>query len=190
MKFSFLLIPIISVCLVVSCKNREGSLPVKVTPAQVSNPVLFEDVVNAPADLACPDKIFPTSYRLLKVDYPGLRKLMVIQGETAGALAKDTIVLSIPLPEGGTEDFIMTQVKVMAPELAAKYPNIKTYSGTSKVYSTDKIRADISPQGFRAMIQSTRGAFVIDPYCKNDSIHAISYYRKFLPENSKQDFER
>ena len=190
MKINFLLFAIISVSLVVSCKNREASLPATSSPGHESSPVFFDDVVTVPPDLVCPDKVFPTSYRLLKVNYPALRKLMVIQGETAGALAKDTIVLSIPLPEGGTEDFIMTQVKVMAPELAAKYPNIKTYSGTSKVYATDKIRADISPQGFRAMIQSTRGAYVIDPYCKNDSIHAISYYRKYLPENSKQDFER
>ncbi|MBK9045776.1 MAG: hypothetical protein IPL74_03415 [Bacteroidetes bacterium] len=190
MKISLLLSTIITVAVFVSCKSRETSPQKTTSIAQVSKPVLFEDVIVVPQDLTCPDKVFPTSYRLLQVDYPALRKLMVIQGETAGALANDTIILSIPLPEGGIEDFTMTQVKVMAPELAAKFPNIKTYSGTSNIYATDKIRADISPQGFRAMIQSSRGAIVIDPYCKNDSIHVISYYRKYLPENSKEDFER
>ncbi len=152
--------------------------------------MLFEDVTIIPPDLKCTDKVFPTSYRLLKVNYPALRKLLVIQGDSPGELSRNTIILSIPLPEGGSEDFTITQVKVMAPELAAKFPDIKTYSGTSNEFATDKIRADISPQGFRAMIQSTRGAFVIDPYCKNDTIHAISYYRKYLPENSKEDFEK
>ncbi|MBL0343250.1 MAG: hypothetical protein IPP71_21745 [Bacteroidetes bacterium] len=140
--------------------------------------------------LNCNDRIFPTSYRILDSNYPELKKLLVKEGSTPGELAPDTIAIDIPMPDGSWEPFKINQVQVMAKELAAKYPDIKTYSGKSQIYPSDNIRLDISSKGVRVMILSTRGSIMIDPYCNNDEFHVISYFRKNLPENSKEDFER
>ncbi len=105
-------------------------------------------------------------------------------------IAADTLSIEIPIPDGSWEVFRVSQVQVMAPELAAKYPYLKTYSGTSKLYPADQIRLEVSPDGIRGMILSSRGTILVDPFCKNDKLHMISFFKKNLPEGGKEDFEK
>lgn len=140
--------------------------------------------------LNCKDRVFPLKYRLLDANNTELNKLLIREGTTPGSLSPDTIAITIPMPDGTWEPFLISQAQVMSKELAAKYPGIKTYSGKSKLFPTDNIRLDISQNGVRVMVSSTRGTMMIDPYCANDVSHVICYYRKDLPANSKEDFER
>lgn len=173
--------------LLAACKpaNKVEKSPVEVKPVQ-----FFSDVNATTANISCTGKVFPTQYRLLAVNYAALRQFLVRQGPTPGELSTDTLMLALPMPDGTNENFVISQIRVLAKELAAKFPEIKTYSGKSQLHPTSTIRVDISPQGFRAMVQSEAGAMVVDPWCRNDTIHVISYYRKYLPENTKEDFEK
>lgn len=170
-----------------ACKTADPATKSPVTAAPVQ---FFSDADAVKSNLNCAGKVFPTQYRLLSVNYAALRQFLVRQGPTPGELSTDTLVLAIPKPDGTNENFVISQIRVLATELAAKFPEIKTYSGKSKVHPTSTIRVDISPQGFRAMVQSEAGALLVDPWCRNDTIHVISYYRKYLPENTKEDFEK
>ncbi|HEX5001908.1 MAG TPA: hypothetical protein VFW78_05395 [Bacteroidia bacterium] len=134
----------------------------------------------------CEGKTFPLKYRLLEVDYPGLRNNLKRLDEGA---AGDSIDLPIPLPEGNNVLYTLFKVQVMPDALAQKYPDIHTYSGKNKSNASETIRLDISPAGVRAMILSPSGTVFIDPYCSGDSTHVISYYKKDMPENTKQPFE-
>jgi len=139
---------------------------------------------------ACPGKIYPLKYRLLDVDTGKVRKYLIFQGSKPGEISSDSVTIDIPLPDGSWEQFKIFQVQVMAPELAAKYPYLKTYAGSSIIYPADQIRLEVNPEGIRVMILSTRGSIIIDPFCKDDKIHMISYFRKNLPEGIKEDFEK
>lgn len=150
----------------------------------------WKDVDTLSGKFYCPDRVFPSSYRVLEVNNDALKKYLNREGTSPGSLSSDTLSLKVPIPDGSWEEFSIKQVSVMSPELAAKYPDIKTYSGKSKIYPTDNIRLDISQAGVRVMIMSTRGTIMIDPYCSNDLKYVISYFKKHLPENSKEDFER
>jgi hypothetical protein len=136
---------------------------------------------------ACPGKTFPLQYRLIQVDYPGLRKLLLENDAVSGA--HDTLDIALPMPDGTSKMFSIFPVHVMPDELSQKYPGLATYSGKNPASPAETVRLDISPAGFRAMVMSPYGTVLIDPYCPGDSIHVISYYKKNMPEGSKAPFE-
>jgi hypothetical protein len=67
----------------------------------------------------------------------------------------------------------------MEPELAAKFPELKTYIvegvDKSKILSG---RIDYTPLGFHALIFTEKGTVYIDPFKLGDNSNYISYYQK------------
>ncbi len=97
------------------------------------------------------------------------------------------IRIALPLPDGQTEIFSIVESPIMESELAAKFPMIKTYFGTS-VSSKSTARLDLTPEGFHGLIQSDKGQIYIDPYATNQREIYISYYLKDLLATQKEPF--
>ena len=80
--------------------------------------------------------------------------------ETSGRLDHQ---VPIPMPDGSLVLFSVQESPIMAPELAAKYPQIRTF----KVFGVDDMsasgRIDITPLGFHGMIETSAGRVFIDP---------------------------
>jgi len=94
----------------------------------------------------------------------------------------DLQIISLPNPNGGYSLFSCIEDSIMAPELANKYPKIKTYSGVNIKNSAETIRFDYTPHGFHAQILSPKGCWYIDPYVKGDSY--VSFFKKdYLPKD-------
>ena len=85
--------------------------------------------------------------------------------------------LSIPTPDGSLARFEIVEAPVMHPELAAKFPEIKTYRGQGIDSPADTIRFDVTPQGFHAQVLGPDGAYYIDPYYHLDDSVYVSYHR-------------
>ena len=72
----------------------------------------------------------------------------------------------------------------MAPELAAKFPGIKSYTGQGITDPTATIKIDWTEFGFHAMILSpVTGSVFIDPYASGTTINYISYFKEDLKKN-------
>jgi hypothetical protein len=128
-------------------------------------------------------RIFPSQYRVLEVDVPTLGSQMdqvrAVQG------ASGTIM--VPTPEGGQERFRYWANEVMHPELAERYPEIRTFSGESIDRPGVLAKFDLTPHGFHGMIMDpTDGWWFIDPYVFGDASSCIIYrkqhFSKQLPE--------
>ena len=66
--------------------------------------------------------------------------------------AAKPLALQMPLPNGKIETFMMVESPILAPAIAAKHPEIKTYSGKSSSDPTHTIRISFTAQGFNAII--------------------------------------
>jgi hypothetical protein len=83
--------------------------------------------------------------------------------------------LSLPLPQGGFTDFVLSDSGVMPPELAAKFPEIKSYVG----FAADgtQARIDVSPQGLQAMVFANDGVWMVQPQSKEGGDAYMSFSR-------------
>lgn len=99
--------------------------------------------------------------------------------------ARATLTLELPTPEGGFASFSVVESPIMEPELARKFPDIKTYLGQGIEDGAATVRITVTPAGFDAQILSPGGAFYIDRYTRGDDQNYAVYnrenYRKELP---------
>ena len=102
---------------------------------------------------------------------------------------KTATEITIPMPDGTNQRFIISKSEVMASALAAKFPQIQTFSGVGVDEHDSKLFMDMTPQGFHAMILSSEGTIFIDPYYKNDPSKYVSYFKKNMSYKSHSSWE-
>jgi hypothetical protein len=66
----------------------------------------------------------------------------------------------------------------MAPALAAKYPEIKTYSGRGIDDPAATLPFDVSPSGLHGQVLSPTGAYYVEPLSQADSSQYLSQYAR------------
>ena len=144
--------------------------------AQVQGDALWTDVNESTLSGVSERSITPAHYRTLALDKRMLEEVLFTAPlESRAGIKGGEAVLSLPLPEGGFGRFRVVESPIMAPELAAKFPEIKTYRGQGIDDPTATVRFDVTPAGFHAMILSPQGNVYIDPYSRKTTDHYISY---------------
>ena len=75
--------------------------------------------------------------------------------QLAGLKASDKkTLITLPLPDGSIHQYQVTANTTMAPKLAAKFPQINTYSAYGIGQSQELVKLDVTPLGLHAMILS------------------------------------
>jgi subtilisin-like proprotein convertase family protein len=121
----------------------------------------------------------PLRGELFRLEHATLREKLatVARGEPSAAKGIGTEI-ELPMPDGTTARFVIVEAPVMAPELAAKFPEIKTYAGQGIDDPGATVRLDYSPAGFHAQVLSPRGAVYVDPAYRGDADYHVSYYKR------------
>ncbi|MCO6477861.1 MAG: zinc-dependent metalloprotease [Phaeodactylibacter sp.] len=131
--------------------------------------------------------IVPKSYRVLQLDTEAmLRHLAGAPDESVANAAVSTYTLKLPRPDGRMETFRLCESPVMAPGLAKRFPQVKTYLGKGVDNPTALARIDYTPHGFHAMVLAGEDAYFIDPYFHllNEGAY-LSYYRRDFESGEK-----
>ncbi|MGX5684434.1 reprolysin-like metallopeptidase [Chryseobacterium cucumeris] len=90
---------------------------------------------------------------------------------------KSEVIISFPNSTGKMEHFKVTENSNFEPELASKYPDIKSYIGKGVEDPASKVYFSISPLGLSSMeIYRDQSAVFIQPYTKDLSTYII--YKK------------
>ena len=139
-----------------------------------------------PADVqAQPAWVRPGAYRAVRTNLATLRQAFAgVQREPApqpnevDAGQAVPAVIQLPDPDGGFQAFRVYESSVMAPELEAQFPEIKTYVGQGLDDRAATLRMDATPLGFHAQVISPRGTWYIDPFSKDNTQDYAVFYRR------------
>ncbi|PKQ45905.1 zinc-dependent metalloprotease [Confluentibacter flavum] len=106
---------------------------------------------------------------------------------TAKTKRNNTIV-TIPGHEGELESFNIFEASVFSPELAEKFPDIKSYVGYSLENPNTRIRMSISHLGIKTMISYVgKPTIFMEPTARNSNQYIL--YSKDSKNNSVNTFE-
>ena len=100
---------------------------------------------------------------------------------TAAATQSDKQTeITLPKPDGGFARFRVEEVALMEPELAAKFPGIKTYRGRGIDDPAAVLQLDVNPDTVHAQVLSPSGTWYVDPYWHQNGTLYQSYRKSDL----------
>ncbi len=123
------------------------------------------------------DRTTESPVRALRLDPVLLRTVL-------GAVPREALVqdqgalLSLPLPQGGFGRFRIEESSMMEAELAAQFPELRTFRGRGLDDPTASARIDWTPAGFHAMVLAPTGTFFIDPLAEGEPDRYIVYDKR------------
>lgn len=123
--------------------------------------------------------IVPEKYATFHLNLNSVKSILASAPQDKDVIAeRSSAIISLPMPDGTTQDFRVVESPVMMEPLQSSFPNIRTYSvrGVDDIYAVGKL--DLTEYGFHGMIRSPQGDVFIDPYCKWNTEDYISYYTK------------
>ncbi|AZA89335.1 Por secretion system C-terminal sorting domain [Chryseobacterium nakagawai] len=124
--------------------------------------------------------------RIFHLDINGLKSALTRTPKRA--TEKSSVIISLPNSSGKMERFIVKENSNLDPELAAQYPDIKSYIGQGVEGKTSTVYFSISPLGLSSMeIYGDKSAVFIEPYTKDLSTYAV--YKRSDRKNDLNDFE-
>jgi len=126
----------------------------------------------------------PNKYRSLSLDTIHLQSLLrrAPREFTAG----DAPIISLPMPDGSMMRFKIYDSPVMEEGLASRFPQIRTFTGQALDGSAVTTRFDWTPQGFHAILLTSRGTVLIEPDGPNQTSSYIAYFQGDLPAGSME----
>lgn len=83
------------------------------------------------------------------------------------------IIMTLPNMQGKMEKFEVWELSNMAPDLQAKYTDIKSYVGSSKDDPTAYLRFSMSPQGFSSLVLRAGISEYIEPYTTDAKTYIV-----------------
>jgi hypothetical protein len=120
----------------------------------------------------------PRHFRALEVDVKALENLLDrAPAERSAAAATAPLLLALPYPDGTDKLFRVEESPILAPELAARFPEIRTFVGQGIDDPTATARLSLTSLGFHAMVLSASGTVYIDPYKRWDARYVLSYFK-------------
>ena len=150
----------------------------------------WEKIKNTPSEKTSILKNFDKNkYQLFSLNLDNFKILLADVPSRKNIGSSPMVVINFPDKKGNMERFQVSETSTLAPEIAIKYPNIKTYIGFSLDNPGGRIRFSVTPQGLKTMsTYPNKPALFTVPLNKGDESLYITYDRG-MRIDSKKDFE-
>ena len=89
--------------------------------------------------------------------------------------------ITLPMPDGSFKTFLFVESPVLATELQARYPEIRTYAGYGENDPAYRVRFDRTMAGFHSQVLSPDGRVYIDPHIRMGDAYAVYTREHAMP---------
>lgn len=127
-------------------------------------------------------KIQPSKYKVFKLETEALRSILLAQKNSR---QNEILEVLIPDPAGKLIKFNLKISPIMESGLAAKFPDIITFTLSGSGYSG---RGDMTQYGFHAMLISGSHTYFIDPLDHHSDTHYQVYFKSDYSRNEPVAF--
>lgn len=130
--------------------------------------------------------VIPTSYKTYALNKNIVSSILANAPEEFSAESRLTqSIVTLPMPDGTFGRFRIEHSLIVEPGLVAKYPELgRTYNGRGIDDPTATVRLDFLPSGFHAMVLSTSGTVMVNPYAGNDTDNYMTYFKRDAPKRN------
>ncbi len=126
---------------------------------------------NLAKDKAVSRQSFPAEFKLFNLNIEPLRQQLfsIVDGA-----AQNSAVILLPNADGDFEQFEVFEASNFEPDLQARIPEIRAFSGTGITDKYATLKLSISPQGIQTMIFRTDNENeYIEPYSADHTVYAV-----------------
>lgn len=127
-------------------------------------------------------KIFPTEYKVYSLQDGYMKSLLFQLNEGSST------IIELPGPDGVMQQYKVWPSSVMHPQLAAKYPGIKSFTATNVTQPNITAKINYTYKGFNAMVYNGNNTYLVDPYTNSNEGYYICYYQKDRAVNHNGGF--
>mgnify|MGYP006166067359 CR=1 FL=1 len=125
---------------------------------------------------------------IFELDLKTMKKMLGTSPKRENINTTSNLIITLPNGEGKLENFKVYENSIMAPELAAKYPEIKSYMAVGIDNPNARAYFSYSPLGFKSMtLYPDQSAVFIEPV--SDDLISYSVYKKSDKKKAFQKFE-
>jgi hypothetical protein len=112
----------------------------------------------------------PAAVQVFHLDEKAFRtRIAAAPSEKTQSSSKSDFLMPFPSVSGDVDQFRVVDAPVIDPALAARYPGLNSYAGTSVTDPSVHVRFDVTPLGVHAMVYAPDHATVyIDPTGKRE----------------------
>lgn len=127
-------------------------------------------------------ELLPTAEKrqLLQLDFQSLKTALIntpVENQSGAAFQ-----LALPMPDGSFQSVSIVESSVMTPELAAKFPEIKSYLLTGLEDRSIRGRFDCTFNGFNAYFNTAQGDVFVSPIASGQQRYYAAYFAKDIEE--------
>lgn len=120
---------------------------------------------------------FPKQFKLFGLNREGLEQRLFSVVDRPG----EPTILSLPNADGRMEQFELFEASNFDPELQAKFPEIRSFSGRGVTDKQATVKLSISPQGVQGTVFRSASGFlefeasteIIEPYSYDRTVYAV-----------------
>ena len=126
---------------------------------------------NIPTDKAVARLTYPKEFKLFNLNIDPLRQELL---SVVDRSSKHSTVITLPNANGELEQFEVYEASNFEPDLQAKFPEIRAYSGKGITDKYATVKLSISPQGIQTMVFRTdRENEFIEPYSNDHTVYSV-----------------
>lgn len=118
-------------------------------------------------------QLSPARYRVFLTNEDSLKAFLA----QVPAAYRQAVIITLPQADGSLRPFRIWETRTMEAALAARHPELKTYTAEALDNRWVTAKLDYTPYGFHALIFDGTGSYLIDPFQRHPDGAYLVYYR-------------